>query len=57
VRLIASGVYAPLAAGLEFAPLSVDPARVLRTDEGQAWLAGGTKWSFRGRRIGRRTCV
>jgi sterol 3beta-glucosyltransferase len=41
VRLIASGVYAPLAAGLEFAPLSVDPARVLLTDEGQAWLAGG----------------
>jgi UDP:flavonoid glycosyltransferase YjiC (YdhE family) len=41
VRLIASGVYAPLAAGLEFAPLSVDPAHVLQTDEGQAWLAGG----------------
>ncbi|REE97587.1 glycosyltransferase [Thermomonospora umbrina] len=43
VRVIAAARYAALiaAAGLEAAPLSVDPAELLNTDEGQELLAGG----------------
>jgi len=43
VRLIAAARYAPLidAAGLESAPLSVDPGDLLATEEGQRLLAGG----------------
>lgn len=42
-RLIAAARYTPLieAAGLESAPLSIDPGDVLATEEGQRLLAGG----------------
>ncbi|WP_067450192.1 glycosyltransferase [Actinomadura macra] len=43
VRLVASARYAPMAAaaGLELAPLTVDPTEILESDAGQELLAGG----------------
>jgi sterol 3beta-glucosyltransferase len=43
VRIVASDRYAPLvaAAGLELGALGVDPAEILRTEQGQELLAGG----------------
>ncbi|MEU8344638.1 glycosyltransferase [Spirillospora sp. NPDC048832] len=43
VRLVASARYAPMAvaAGLELAPLTADPAEILESDAGQELLAGG----------------
>ncbi|MEV5570413.1 glycosyltransferase [Spirillospora sp. NPDC052269] len=43
VRLVASARYAPLAhsAGLDLAPLTVDPTEILTSDAGQELLAGG----------------
>lgn len=43
VRLVASARYAPmtLAAGLELAPLTADPAEILDSEAGQELLAGG----------------
>ncbi len=41
VRLIATEAYRPLTTGLDFSALSADPARILESAEGQAWLGGG----------------
>lgn len=43
VRLVASARYSPMAvaAGLELAPLTADPAEILESDAGQELLAGG----------------
>ncbi|MGV9303913.1 glycosyltransferase [Nonomuraea sp. NPDC003727] len=41
VTVVAAPRYAPLMDGLTLAPLSVDPAAVLDSDEGQAWLRSG----------------
>ncbi|WP_067802513.1 glycosyltransferase [Actinomadura formosensis] len=43
VRLVASARYSPMAvaAGLELAPLTADPAEILESDAGQRLLAGG----------------
>ncbi|GAB3958489.1 glycosyltransferase [Actinoallomurus acanthiterrae] len=41
VRLIIAAGHEPLAAGLDTAVLSVDPARLLETDEVREWLQGG----------------
>ncbi|MCO6009312.1 glycosyltransferase [Actinoallomurus purpureus] len=41
VRLIVAAGHEPLAAGLDTAVLSVDPARLLETDEVREWLLNG----------------
>jgi sterol 3beta-glucosyltransferase len=41
VRLIVAAGHEPLAAGLDTAVLSVDPARLMETDEVREWLSGG----------------
>ncbi|WP_345435961.1 glycosyltransferase [Actinoallomurus vinaceus] len=41
VRLIIAAGHEPLAAGLDTAVLSIDPARLLETDEVREWLLGG----------------
>lgn len=41
VRLIVAAGHDPLAAGLDTAVLSVDPARLMETDQVREWLSGG----------------
>ncbi|GAA2400425.1 glycosyltransferase [Nonomuraea africana] len=52
VTVVAAERYAPLMGGLTLAPLSVDPVRIMESEEGQAWLRSGPLGFVRGfRRI------
>ncbi|WP_344839907.1 glycosyltransferase [Nonomuraea dietziae] len=48
VTVVAAERYAPLMGGLTMAALSVDPVRIMESEEGQAWLRSGPVGFVRG---------
>ncbi|GAA2654141.1 glycosyltransferase [Nonomuraea recticatena] len=48
VTVVAAERYAPLMGGLTMAALSVDPVRIMESEEGQAWLRSGPLGFVRG---------
>ncbi|MER5621885.1 glycosyltransferase [Streptosporangium sp. NPDC002544] len=53
VMIVAAGRYGGLVeeAGLEFSPISVDPLKIMESEEGQAWLRSGPAGFARGFRM------